>query len=65
MRNNTGMREAFRLAYEADISLSSARKALLQGPQALHGRTREKATEAMKRLGMSSTSLPPPSPEGR
>lgn len=47
-----GVRDALRLAAEADISLNSARKALREGPRSLRGRAGEKADEAMRRLGL-------------
>lgn len=44
-------RREFQLAFEADICLASARKALRVGPESLRGRAGERAAEVMRRHG--------------
>jgi hypothetical protein len=45
-------RTILRLAAEGDLDPRSARKALIEGPDALRGRAGERAREAMERLGL-------------
>jgi hypothetical protein len=53
-------RNALHLAFEADIDVRTAEKALTVGPEKIRGRAGERAAEAMKRLGLDRHSEPPP-----
>lgn len=47
-------RDVLRLALEADLCFTSAKKALREGPQSLRGDAGARAAEAMRRLGLSA-----------